>query len=99
MIELINSLTVPHVDECKLYCRLKDDSNYFLLKHKVKDGTPCSQGGFDKCVNGHCHQAGCDNVLYSAATLGEFLRSITFQFIFRGPYSEYICKVNGLVNN
>lgn len=62
-------------DECKLYCRVKDNTLYFLLKHKVKDGTPCNQDGFDKCVNGHCHQAGCDNILYSTAVLGEFLWS------------------------
>lgn len=66
-------LAVSTNDECKLYCRVNKNTLYFLLKHKVKDGTPCNQDGFDKCVNGHCHQAGCDNILYSTAVLGECL--------------------------
>lgn len=65
--------SVPHTDECKLYCRVKNSTLYFLLKNKVRDGTPCNQDGFNKCVNGHCHPAGCDNILYSDAVLGEFL--------------------------
>lgn len=36
---------------------------------QVKDGTSCNQESFDKCVNGLCHQAGCDNQLDSHAML------------------------------
>ncbi|XP_059608561.1 A disintegrin and metalloproteinase with thrombospondin motifs 20 isoform X2 [Phlebotomus argentipes] len=56
-------------DECKLYCRVHKTNHYFLLKDKVKDGTPCSPQSFNKCINGICRPAGCDNVLYSSAVL------------------------------
>ncbi|KAJ6633267.1 A disintegrin and metalloproteinase with thrombospondin motifs 9 [Pseudolycoriella hygida] len=56
-------------DECKLYCRVEKTSNYFLLKDKVIDGTSCTHDSFNKCVNGVCRIAGCDNELSSNATL------------------------------
>ncbi|XP_055713479.1 A disintegrin and metalloproteinase with thrombospondin motifs 20 isoform X2 [Phlebotomus papatasi] len=56
-------------DECKLYCRVQNTNQYFVLKDKVKDGTPCSSQSFNKCVNGLCRPAGCDNVLDSSAVL------------------------------
>lgn len=56
-------------DECKLYCRLEQTSTYFALATRVIDGTPCSYHTFDKCINGQCVQAGCDNELYSTAEL------------------------------
>ncbi|EDV93015.1 GH18512 [Drosophila grimshawi] len=56
-------------DKCKLYCRLEDDSAYFLLKDMVRDGTTCTVDSFDKCVNGICRPAGCDNELNSIAKL------------------------------
>ncbi|KAH8409692.1 hypothetical protein KR222_001825, partial [Zaprionus bogoriensis] len=56
-------------DKCKLYCRLEDDSAYFLLQDMVKDGTTCTVDSFDKCVNGICRPAGCDNELNSIAKL------------------------------
>ncbi|XP_062125602.1 LOW QUALITY PROTEIN: A disintegrin and metalloproteinase with thrombospondin motifs 9 [Drosophila sulfurigaster albostrigata] len=56
-------------DKCKLYCRLADDSAYFLLEEKVIDGTTCTVDSFDKCVNGICRPAGCDNELNSIAKL------------------------------
>lgn len=58
----------PH-DECKLYCRVVKSTNYFLLNDKVKDGTACSHDSFNKCVNGICRPAGCDNQLDSTAKL------------------------------
>lgn len=58
----------PH-DECKLYCRVVKSNNYFLLSDKVKDGTACSHDSFNKCVNGICRPAGCDNQLDSTAKL------------------------------
>lgn len=56
-------------DECKLYCRLEKTSTYFALANRVIDGTPCSYHTFDKCINGLCVPAGCDNELYSTAEL------------------------------
>lgn len=35
------------------------------------DGTRCNQDTFDKCVNGICRPAGCDNKLYSNAILNK----------------------------
>ncbi|XP_026471997.1 A disintegrin and metalloproteinase with thrombospondin motifs 9-like [Ctenocephalides felis] len=52
-------------DRCKLYCRVQNSSRYFLLKDKVVDGTRCSPDSFNKCVNGICKKAGCDNKLDS----------------------------------
>ncbi|XP_055684696.1 A disintegrin and metalloproteinase with thrombospondin motifs 20 isoform X2 [Lutzomyia longipalpis] len=60
---------VSPADECKLYCRVHKTNHYFLLKDKVKDGTPCSSQSFNKCINGICRPAGCDNVLNSKAVL------------------------------
>jgi a disintegrin and metalloproteinase with thrombospondin motifs 9 len=60
---------VPSGDECKLFCRLHKTVQYFLFKDKVKDGTPCTYESFNKCINGICHPAGCDNELYSDARL------------------------------
>ncbi|XP_055377967.1 A disintegrin and metalloproteinase with thrombospondin motifs 9-like isoform X3 [Condylostylus longicornis] len=56
-------------DECKLYCRAEGEPNYFQLADKVIDGTTCSYESFDKCVNGVCQPAACDNVLNSSAKL------------------------------
>ncbi|XP_055852459.1 A disintegrin and metalloproteinase with thrombospondin motifs 9 [Episyrphus balteatus] len=56
-------------DKCKLYCRWDTTSAYFQLGDKVKDGTTCSFDSFDKCVNGICRPAGCDNELNSVATI------------------------------
>lgn len=56
-------------DECILYCRLEQTSTYFPLGNRVIDGTPCSYHTFNKCINGACVPAGCDNELYSTAEL------------------------------
>lgn len=56
-------------EECKLYCRAQNTQLYFELSPRVIDGTPCNQGSFDKCVNGRCEKAGCDNVIGSSAKL------------------------------
>lgn len=58
---------LPEKDECKLFCRLEETSSYFELANRVIDGTPCSYNTFDKCINGACVPAGCDNELYSTA--------------------------------
>lgn len=44
---------------------------YFMLKSMVTDGTSCAVDSFDKCVNGICRPAGCDNELNSIAKLGK----------------------------
>lgn len=70
-LKIQNPTVNTHVtDKCKLYCRLEDDSAYFLLQEMVKDGTTCTVDSFDKCVNGICRPAGCDNELNSIAKLG-----------------------------
>lgn len=38
---------------------------------QVIDGTSCTHDSFNKCVNGVCRVAGCDNELSSNATLGK----------------------------
>lgn len=35
------------------------------------DGTPCNKDTNDKCVNGICRPAGCDNKLYSNTQLNK----------------------------
>lgn len=52
-------------DSCKLNCNVIGTGAYYLLKHKVIDGTPCSPDSYDICVNGRCMSAGCDHILGS----------------------------------
>ncbi|KAM6215650.1 A disintegrin and metalloproteinase with thrombospondin motifs 20 [Rhynchocyon petersi] len=52
-------------DRCKLFCRVAGTTNFYLLKDKVADGTPCGTETNDICVQGLCWQAGCDHVLNS----------------------------------
>ena len=54
-------------DSCKLYCRAEQTGGYYLLKDKVIDGTNCLEN--NKCINGLCVEAGCDNVIYSKREL------------------------------
>lgn len=35
------------------------------------DGTPCNQNTFDKCINGICRPAGCDNKINSKLKLNK----------------------------
>lgn len=65
------SSLVSSNDKCNLYCRVEGNAVYFRLSEKVIDGTTCSFDSFDKCVNGICRPAGCDNELNSIAKLGE----------------------------
>ncbi|XP_076172003.1 A disintegrin and metalloproteinase with thrombospondin motifs 9 isoform X2 [Ptiloglossa arizonensis] len=55
-------------DRCKLYCQV-ESNQYYMLRDKVIDGTPCGPDTFHVCVNGHCKPAGCDHVLNSTAEL------------------------------
>ncbi|XP_034485693.1 A disintegrin and metalloproteinase with thrombospondin motifs 9 [Drosophila innubila] len=43
-------LNTHETDKCKLYCRLEDDSAYFKLQERVKDGTTCNVDSFDNNV-------------------------------------------------
>ncbi|XP_063110653.1 A disintegrin and metalloproteinase with thrombospondin motifs 20 isoform X1 [Cavia porcellus] len=54
-------------DRCKLYCRVAGTTNFYQLKDRVDDGTPCGTETNDICVQGLCRQAGCDHVLNSKA--------------------------------
>ncbi|KAL9889384.1 ADAM metallopeptidase with thrombospondin type 1 motif A isoform 2-T2 [Glossina fuscipes fuscipes] len=60
---------LPPKEKCNLYCRAEGNTGYFRLSEKVIDGTTCSFDSFDKCVNGICRPAGCDNELNSLAKL------------------------------
>lgn len=55
-------------DRCKLYCQV-ESNQYYMLRDKVIDGTPCGPDTFHICVNGQCKPAGCDHVLNSTAEL------------------------------
>ncbi|XP_057347391.1 A disintegrin and metalloproteinase with thrombospondin motifs 20 isoform X3 [Manis pentadactyla] len=54
-------------DRCKLYCRAAGTADFYQLKDRVADGTPCGAETNDVCVQGLCRQAGCDHVLNSKA--------------------------------
>ncbi|XP_060513873.2 A disintegrin and metalloproteinase with thrombospondin motifs 20 isoform X1 [Panthera onca] len=54
-------------DRCKLYCRVAGTTNFYQLRDRVADGTPCGTETNDICVQGLCRQAGCDHVLNSKA--------------------------------
>ncbi|CAN8005243.1 unnamed protein product [Ixodes hexagonus] len=45
---------------CQLHC--KPDGKFFslMLKESVTDGTPCSPGARDVCINGKCRRVSCD---------------------------------------
>ncbi|KAL3244077.1 hypothetical protein MRX96_047329 [Rhipicephalus microplus] len=45
---------------CQLHC--KPDGKFFsrVLKESVTDGTPCSPGSRDVCINGKCRRVSCD---------------------------------------
>ncbi|KAL0100426.1 hypothetical protein PUN28_019638 [Cardiocondyla obscurior] len=55
-------------DRCKLYCQV-ESNQYYMLREKVIDGTPCGPDTFHICVNGQCKPAGCDHVLNSTVEL------------------------------
>ncbi|XP_011638935.1 A disintegrin and metalloproteinase with thrombospondin motifs 20 isoform X3 [Pogonomyrmex barbatus] len=55
-------------DRCKLYCQV-ESNQYYMLRDKVIDGTPCGPDTYHICVNGQCKPAGCDHVLNSTAEL------------------------------
>ncbi|CAK9807329.1 A disintegrin and metalloproteinase with thrombospondin motifs 3 [Anthophora plagiata] len=66
-----NDMTwLPYVPDqenlkCRLVCRSKQTGEIFDSRKHLIDGTPCSYGSSDICIQGECHQMGCDNVLGS----------------------------------
>lgn len=46
--------TVAIKDRCKLYCRVAGTTNFYQLKDRVADGTPCGTETNDICVQGLC---------------------------------------------
>ncbi|XP_054016241.1 A disintegrin and metalloproteinase with thrombospondin motifs 3-like isoform X1 [Hylaeus anthracinus] len=51
--------------KCQLVCRSKETGEIFYSRRNLIDGTPCSYGSSDICIQGECHKVGCDNVLGS----------------------------------
>ncbi|XP_034186806.2 A disintegrin and metalloproteinase with thrombospondin motifs 1 isoform X1 [Osmia lignaria lignaria] len=51
--------------KCRLICRSRETGEIFDTRRNLIDGTPCSYGSTDICIQGECHQMGCDNVLGS----------------------------------
>lgn len=55
---------------CELHCTPKGLFGLYFsrkLADQVHDGTPCTLGKRDVCINGKCEHVGCDNVLHSSA--------------------------------
>ncbi|XP_064474281.1 A disintegrin and metalloproteinase with thrombospondin motifs 7-like isoform X2 [Ornithodoros turicata] len=52
---------------CQLHC--KPDGKFFsvMLQESVVDGTPCSPGSRDVCINGKCKRVACDWGIESSA--------------------------------
>lgn len=54
------------MEACIIY---RYDNSGITEEVPVVDGTKCGYDTHDMCVNGECFPAGCDNVLYSNATI------------------------------
>lgn len=54
---------------CSLFCKPKDPQYRFSAKlaSKVIDGTSCSSGSIDICIDGRCQDVGCDFKIGSGA--------------------------------
>ncbi|XP_031850064.1 A disintegrin and metalloproteinase with thrombospondin motifs 3 isoform X2 [Nomia melanderi] len=55
--------------KCQLICRSKETGDLFYTRENLIDGTPCSYGSTDICVQGECHKLGCDNAFGSNKVL------------------------------
>ncbi|XP_033231310.1 A disintegrin and metalloproteinase with thrombospondin motifs 3-like isoform X3 [Belonocnema kinseyi] len=51
--------------KCQLICRSKETASIYYSKLNLIDGTPCSYGSSNICVQGKCYPMGCDKVLNS----------------------------------
>ncbi|XP_047738201.1 uncharacterized protein LOC108674249 [Hyalella azteca] len=61
-------------DPCALVCKDQDDVDVqraVVLSPRVHDGTRCSHGKRDMCINGVCQRVGCDLKLGSSLELDE----------------------------
>lgn len=52
-------------ERCYLYCQTSSYEGFYRLRDKVFDGTQCDQNSDDICIDGICHNAGCDHILGS----------------------------------
>lgn len=57
------------VSKCRLICRSKETGEIFNSGKNLMNGTPCSYGSTDICIQGECRRMGCDNVLNSEKLL------------------------------
>ncbi|KAK2575571.1 hypothetical protein KPH14_011286 [Odynerus spinipes] len=55
--------------KCRLVCRSKETGEIFYSRKNLMNGTPCSYGSTDICIQGECRRMGCDNVLNSEKLL------------------------------
>ncbi|XP_043671720.1 A disintegrin and metalloproteinase with thrombospondin motifs 9-like [Vespula pensylvanica] len=51
--------------KCRLVCRSKETGEIFYSGKNLMNGTPCSYGSTDICIQGECKRMGCDNVFNS----------------------------------
>ncbi|XP_043274016.1 A disintegrin and metalloproteinase with thrombospondin motifs 2-like [Venturia canescens] len=57
----------PHENhlKCRISCRSAETGEIFLSQESLTDGTPCSYGATDICVQGTCRRMGCDKIFNS----------------------------------
>ncbi|CAG6015861.1 unnamed protein product [Menidia menidia] len=82
---------VDDQDVCKLYCLAEGYDFFFALASKVKDGTLCSKGSSNVCIDGLCERVGCDRVLGSTAVVdacGVCKGDNSTCSIYRGEYTK-----------
>ncbi|XP_050472499.1 A disintegrin and metalloproteinase with thrombospondin motifs 18-like isoform X2 [Bombus huntii] len=65
---------LPYVSDqenlrCRLICKSKETGEIFHTRKHLIDGTPCTYGSTNICIQGECHRMGCDRVLGSKKAL------------------------------
>ncbi|XP_035719089.1 A disintegrin and metalloproteinase with thrombospondin motifs 2-like [Vespa mandarinia] len=58
-----------HELKCRLICRSRETGEIFYSGKNLMNGTPCSYGSTDICIQGECRRMGCDNVFNSEKIL------------------------------
>lgn len=71
-------LIVAIKDRCKLYCRVAGTTNFYQLKDRVADGTPCGTETNDICVQGLCRVS---QLIMVKATFRRLLSSAASEYI------------------
>ncbi|XP_046598676.1 A disintegrin and metalloproteinase with thrombospondin motifs 3-like [Neodiprion lecontei] len=71
---MYNSTWLPYEPEedhlkCQLVCRSRQTGEIYFSGENLVDGTPCTYGSSDICVQGNCSKMGCDNVMNSTALI------------------------------